>query len=65
MTRVLLTGAAGFMGAHVLQHILENTDWHVVCLDSFRHKGKTSRLNQVFDKTGTERVTVIRHDLLC
>lgn len=63
--RVLLTGAAGFMGAHVLQHILETTDWEVVCIDSFRHMGKTSRLRQVMDKSGDDRVTVLRHDLTC
>lgn len=30
MTRVLLTGATGFVGGHVLRRILDHTDWHVV-----------------------------------
>lgn len=30
MIRVLLTGATGFVGGHVLRRILDHTDWHVV-----------------------------------
>jgi dTDP-glucose 4,6-dehydratase len=65
MKRVLMTGGGGFMGSHVLRHILLNTDWHVVILDSFRHKGKTSRLNVQMEgiEDAAKRVTVITHDL--
>lgn len=63
--RVLLTGAAGFVGAHTLEHILKNTDWDVVCLDSFRHKGKSDRIRVVVSQNEDylKRVKVIRHDL--
>ena len=69
--RVLLTGAGGFIGAHVLEHLLESTDWWIVCTDSFRHKGKTDRISDVLNTdTGVcgprerrERVKVIMHDL--
>jgi dTDP-glucose 4,6-dehydratase len=47
--RVLLTGAGGFVGHHTLEHILETTDWEVVCIDSFRHRGKTDRIREVLD----------------
>ena len=47
MTRVLLTGAGGFVGHHTLEHILETTNWDVVCTDSFRHSGKTDRISEV------------------
>jgi dTDP-glucose 4,6-dehydratase len=53
MTRVLLTGAGGFVGHHTLEHILSTTDWDVVCTDSFRHSGKTDRIREVIDG-GTE-----------
>jgi thioester reductase-like protein/non-ribosomal peptide synthase protein (TIGR01720 family) len=29
---VLLTGASGFVGVHLLKAIIENTDWQVICL---------------------------------
>ena len=32
-TRLLLTGAAGFLGAHVLEHVLAHTDWNVTAAD--------------------------------
>lgn len=63
--RCLLTGAGGAIGAHVLAHILHNTDWDVVCLDSFRHKGFKDRITG-FCKGHPgwiERVTIFQHDL--
>lgn len=62
--RVLLTGAGGFLGIHVIDHILATTDWHVVALDSFRHKGITDRLRySEHVRAHPERVTVLQHDL--
>jgi dTDP-D-glucose 4,6-dehydratase len=76
MRRVLLTGAGGFCGAHCLEHILVNTDWEIVCIDSFRHRGKTDRIREVLDahnrtpagRSDTfhcrDRVKVLTHDLV-
>ena len=63
--RVLLTGAGGFVGHHTLEHILKTTDWEVVCTDSFRHKGMTSRMRAVLDANpnSRSRVSVVTHDL--
>ena len=44
MQRLLLTGASGFVGSHVLRHILTNTDWEVVCPVTFKHKGLPDRI---------------------
>ena len=66
MKRALVTGAGGFIGSHVLAHLLAETDWHVIATDSFRHKGKTDRISQVLSEApeGTrERLTVVTHDL--
>lgn len=65
MSRVLLTGAAGFSGSHALRRILAGTDWDVVCPVSFRHHGLADRLRLVLAEypEAAERVTVIRHDL--
>jgi dTDP-glucose 4,6-dehydratase len=63
--RVLLTGAGGFAGSHCLEHLLVNTNWQVVCMDSFRHRGKTDRISEVLEARPMcrNRVTVITHDL--
>jgi dTDP-glucose 4,6-dehydratase len=63
--RLLLTGAGGFIGSHVLEHVLTNTDWEVVCVCSWRHKGTPERILEVLkgDESWADRVTVITHDL--
>lgn len=60
MTRVLLTGAGGFLGSHILEALLEETDWDVVCTDSLRHNGTTDRLAHLLPHY---RVILLRHDL--
>lgn len=63
--RLLVTGGGGFAGAHLIMHLLHNTDWEVVCVDSFRHKGKTDRLSDMlfnYPKYKT-RLFVLSHDL--
>jgi dTDP-glucose 4,6-dehydratase len=70
--RVLVTGIGGFVGSHCLEYFLENTDWHIIGIDSFRHKGTLSRINAVFDNhlqklsnrnDFKERVEILYHDL--
>lgn len=65
MKRVLITGAGGFMGSHVFLHLLHNTDWELILLDSFRHRGKTDRINeQLLDfPEYRKRIQVVTHDL--
>lgn len=67
MKRVLLTGGGGSIGIHVLAHIMHNTDWEVVVLDSFRHKGYKDRLEFTFNEhpDWRKRTTVLQHDLVC
>lgn len=63
--RVLLTGASGFFGSHMLRHLLVNTDWEIVCIASWRYKGIPERILHATggDKEYMERVTVLTHDL--
>ena len=59
MTRVLLTGLAGFIGSHVAEHLQAETDWDIVGLASFRHRGDPLRLTALTP----DRVTVYHADL--
>src|SRR3990167_29859 len=61
--RVLLTGASGFFGSHLLRHLLMNTDWEIVCVVSWKHKGTPERLEGALKDQDKDRVTIIRHDL--
>ena len=59
--RVLLTGIAGFIGSHVFEHLLKETDWEIVGIASFRHKGDSLRLE--LDAYDPDRVRIFYHDL--
>lgn len=65
MKRVLLTGAGGSIGVHFIAHIMHNTDWFVVGIDSFRHKGEFDRITRVCRNhpEWQKRSRVITHDL--
>src|SRR3990167_1571293 len=63
MRRVLLTGASGFFGSHLLRHVLMNTDWDIICIVSWKHKGTPERIENALDGQDKDRVTIIRHDL--
>jgi dTDP-glucose 4,6-dehydratase len=63
--RVLLTGIGGSIGCHVFAHIMHNTSWEVVGIDSFRHKGLTDRVEQMLSAHSDwrARLEVFTHDL--
>lgn len=69
MTTVLLTGVAGFIGAHTLKHFLDSTDWHVIGVDSLEHHGDYRRVEQMLqfakekNPTLTPGFTFIKADL--
>lgn len=63
MTRILLTGSSGFVGSHVLRHLLTNTDWHIVCPITFRHKGISDRLETALQGQDQNRVDIVQTDL--
>jgi len=59
--RLCITGGWGSIGTQVIDHLVKNTNWDIVVLDSFRHKGYPDRMDLV-DLT---RVKTIQHDLVC
>lgn len=65
MKKVLLTGAGGFVGSHVLEHLLVNTDWNIICICSWMHKGIPERIiDSKYYSQNRDRVEIITHDLV-
>jgi dTDP-glucose 4,6-dehydratase len=67
MKNVLLTGGAGSIGIHVIGHFMHNTDWNIVVLDSFRHKGYMERITRTLadHPEWSSRIKVLQTDLVC
>lgn len=64
--RVLITGGAGFIAHHVINHILKTTDWEIVSLDRLDFSGNLNRLHDMMQDHSVEtqkRVKVVYHDL--
>lgn len=61
MKTLLLTGIAGFAGSHALEHVLSNTDWNIVGLATFRHRGDPLRLD--VDAYDPSRIRIFYCDL--
>lgn len=61
----MLTGAGGFVGSHVLRHVLMNTDWEIVAPVTFKHQGKNDRIASALEGNPDwqQRVQVIMLDL--
>lgn len=64
MKRILITGGAGFIGHHVIEHILKNTDWEIVSMDRLGTSGNLNRFPdiEIWEKE-KHRVKFIHHDL--
>jgi dTDP-glucose 4,6-dehydratase len=62
--RILITGAAGFLGSHFLEEVLVNTDWDVVALCRLTYVGDLQRIvDSSHVKKYGDRVTLVYHDL--
>ncbi|MGC5565350.1 dTDP-glucose 4,6-dehydratase [Streptomyces sp. FR-108] len=65
--RVLLTGAMGFVGSHMLHRLLESTDYEIVCPVTLRHHGNSDRIADLLltRPEWRQRVTTFLLDLAC
>jgi dTDP-glucose 4,6-dehydratase len=60
--RVLITGAAGFIGHHVVDFLLQHTDWDITIIDRLDISGNVNRLAEV-GAAKNPRVRFYFHDL--
>ncbi len=62
MKKILITGGAGFVGHHCVDHLLENTDWQIVVVDSLNYAGNLNRITES-EYFNPKRIKFIWHDL--
>jgi len=62
--KIVVTGGAGFVGHHCVEHLLKNTDWKIIVLDALTYAGDLNRLTDIniWEKE-KHRVKFVRHDL--
>lgn len=59
---ILITGGAGFVGHHCVDHLLRKTDWKIIVLDALNYAGSMNRVTDS-DFFDPDRVRFIWHDL--
>tara|TARA_R110000744_G_scaffold63869_2_gene131383 strand:- start:6633 stop:7631 length:999 start_codon:yes stop_codon:yes gene_type:complete len=63
--RILVTGGAGFVGHHIIEVLLRETDFEVISLDRLDTSGTLSRLSHILELNPKwkSRLDVVWHDL--
>jgi len=60
---ILLTGASGFAGAHMLKYLLESTKHQVYCPVTYRHGGHERRISSLISKDLLTKAHIFQFDL--
>jgi len=63
LMKILLTGASGFAGSHMLNYLLVKTDATIFCPVTYQHGGNPLRLMQGASSVESNRVKIFEFDL--
>ena len=61
--QVLITGGCGFIGHHVVEHLLKNTDWNIIVIDILSYASHGLDRLKDTDALKSDRVQVYTYDL--
>ena len=64
--KCLISGISGSIGVHFMAHIFKNTDWNIVGIVSFRHRGESDKIEMMLRNhpDWRPRLTILPHDLI-
>src|SRR5579864_1022679 len=60
MTKILITGACGFVGSHLVEELLQWDDVEIISIDRLTYAGRLDRLSHL----DTNRIRTIYHDMV-
>ena len=63
MKKVILTGANGFVGHHILEHFIKHTDWEIYCLDKLSYASSGHDRIRDINVFNDDRVKIFTIDL--
>ena len=62
--KILITGGNGFIGHHVIEHILKNTDWHIYIIDKLSYASMGNDRLRDINIMDESRVNRFTNDLM-
>jgi len=63
MKTILITGGAGFVGHHIVEHYLKNTDWNIIIFDKLSYASNGFDRVRDIDAYDDKRVIIFTCDL--
>lgn len=62
--RILITGGCGFIGHHIVEHIIKNTNWDIVVLDRLNYASSGFDRLRDIDVFNNKRVLILTADFI-
>ena len=62
MKKIIVTGGCGFIGHHLVEHLIRNTDWKVIIIDKLSYASKGLDRIRSADLINNDRLKIFTFD---